>query len=447
MIIAAGSASDERIMRLFLAIAVIVVVARLAGWLFARMRQPPVIGELIAGILLGPTALGALPGDLSVALFPEDIVPLLAVVANLGLVMFMFLTGLELELGTLRRRSRSAVTISLASVGLPFALGILLAAVLYPGHDTGHDGAGFVAFALFIATAVSVTAFPVLARILSDAGIRGTQLGSLVLACAAVEDVIAWTMLALALAVAAAQSLWDVPQIVGASVLFAAGMMLLVRPLLTRVLTSRRSGRISDPALLALAVCGTVLSSYVTGAIGVHLVLGAVLFGITFPRLPALRDRLQRGLGPVALSVLLPVFFALPGLSINLRESLDGGIGELALIFAVACAGKLVGATGAARALGIAWREATAIGALINTRGLMELVVLNVGHSAGIIDDHLYGLFVLMAIATTLMAGPVLNVLYPRGEFPRQIPRARVRRPALGGVLPRDPVPVDAGAE
>jgi Kef-type K+ transport system membrane component KefB len=442
--IVASSAADERIMRLFLAIAVIVVVARMAGWVFARLHQPPVIGELIAGIVLGPTVLGGLPGDPSGALFPDDIVPLLAVIANLGLVIFMFLTGLELELGTLRRRSRSALTISLASVGLPFALGLVLAMALYPAHHSGHD-AGFLAFALFVATAVSVTAFPVLARILSDAGIRSTELGSLVLASAAIEDVIAWTMLALALAVAAASSLWDVPQIVGASALFAAAMIVLVRPLLTRVLKGRRSGAVGDPGLLALAVCGTVLCSCVTGAIGVHLVLGAALFGLAFPRLPGLRDRLQRNLGPLALSVLLPVFFALPGLAINLRESFDAGVGELALILLVACAGKLVGAMGAARAVGIRWREATAIGALINTRGLMELVVLNVGHSVGIIDDHLYGLFVVMAVTTTVMAGPVLNWLYPRGEVPRHLPRAPARRPAWGrSVLPREAVAADA---
>jgi Kef-type K+ transport system membrane component KefB len=449
MTLATISAADDRLIRLFLAIAIIVAVARLAGWAFARMRQPPVIGELLAGIALGPTVLGALPGDPSSALFPDEVIPLLAVVATLGLILFVFLTGLELDLGLLRRRSRSVFTISTASVGLPFALGLLLAAVLFPSHHRvdGHE-VEFIAFALFIATAVSVTAFPVLARIVGDNGMRRTELGSLVIACAAVEDVLAWTMLTLALAVAAAQTLWDLPQILGAAVLFAAIMILFIRPLLARAVGGERSREAQDPALLALAACGTALSACVTGAIGVHLVLGAVIFGVAFPRSPGVRERLERTLGPLTLSVLLPVFFALPGLSLNLWDGLDAaGLGELALILAVACVGKLVGATGAARGLGIAWRESTAIGVLINTRGLMEIVVLNVGHTAGIIDTQLYSLFVIMAVTTTLMAGPVLHLLYPSREVPRHLPmtrggRSRIDRRAVpGGALPADAGP------
>jgi Kef-type K+ transport system membrane component KefB len=448
--LATASSAGGTVPRVLLAIAVIVAVARVLAWAFGRLRQPPVVGELLAGLLLGPTVLGALPGDLTGALFPEEIRRLLDVVGNLGLVLFMFLIGLELDLDMLRRRSRSALTISLASVGVPFILGLLLAFVLYPAHRRvgGHDVA-FAGFALFIGTALSVTAFPVLARILADAGLRGTGLGTLVLACAAIEDVIAWALLTLALAVATAQGLWEVPRIVGGSVVFAATAIVLGRPLLAHVLARGGSREIGDHVLIGLAVCGTACSAWITGAIGVHVVLGAVIFGIAFPRQAVLRARLHSAVEPLTVSVLLPVFFALPGLGLDLGHSMPAHASELVLILAVACAGKLAGAAGAARAVGIPWREATAIGVLINTRGLMELVVLNVGHAAGIIDDQLYGLFVVMAVTTTLAAGPVLRTLY-RADEVRGVARRReqpARPPSRARRARRRLAPAETRAE
>jgi Kef-type K+ transport system membrane component KefB len=420
MTIASASSSDDLVLRVLLALIAIVVTARMLGFVFARLHQPAVIGELLAGIVLGPTLLG----DVTGGAFGPEVKSALSVIGNLGLVVFAFLVGLELDLGMLRRRGRTTVTISLASVGVPFAFGLLAAAILYPAHRrVGGEIVEFSAFALFIGTALAITAFPVLARILAQGGLLRTDLGILVLACAAVEDLIAWTLLALTLAVASADSAWQLPQILGGTALFAAVLLLAGRPLLHRLLAGGRSRSIGDPALLALAVGGAVLSACVTGVIGVHLILGAVLFGIAFPRGPVLRARLERSLQPMTMTVLLPVFFALPGLGVNLRDSLAGGVGPLLLVLGVACAGKLLGATGAARGIGTPWRESVAIGVLMNTRGLMELVALNVGHSAGIIDDELYGLFVIMAVATTLIAGPALRLLYPTGHVSRPAPR------------------------
>ena len=406
----ATAAPGHLLPRVLLALVAIVAVARLLGWVFARAGQPPVIGELIAGLLLGPTLLG----DFSSTVFASDVRDALGVLANLGLIVFMFLVGLHLDLDLLRRRTRSALSISLASVGVPLVLGIGLAAILYPAH--GH-GVAFAGFALFIATALAVTAFPVLARILADTGLARTGLGALALACAAIEDVIAWVLLTLALAVATTQGVWEVPRTLIGALGFAALLLLVVRPLLRRLAGS------SDELLIAVAVCGTAVSACVTELVGVHLVLGAVLFGIAFPREAA--QRLERSLQPLVAIVLLPVFFALPGLAIDLSDRLP--IVELVLIVAVACIGKFVAATGAARGVGMPWRESVAIGTLMNTRGLMELVVLNVGHSAGIIDDTLYGLFVVMAVVTTVAAGPVMRRLYPSG---RQV-QVLQRRPAL----------------
>jgi Kef-type K+ transport system membrane component KefB len=422
MTLASAAPSDGSMAAVLLSLAVIVVAARGLGWVFGRFQQPVVLGEILAGIVLGPSVIGALPGNPTEFLIPGDTRPFLNVLANLGLVVFMFLVGLELDLQSLRRRSRMAMTISVSSVAFPFALGVPLALVLYAQHH-GAPGAEvhLLPFVLFIGTAVSVTAFPVLARILADRGLGRTELGSLVLTCAALEDLGAWALLTGALAVAASQSLWQLPRILASAVLFAGLLVVLGRPLLGRLLIRRAPTVIDQRALLSVAICGAGLSACVTAAIGIHLVLGAFLFGLSFPRHPGVRARLQRALEPLAGSVLLPVFFILPGLRIDLHSIGLAGARDLLLILVVATVGKLAGATGAARALGIRWRDSLAIGALINTRGLMELIVLNVGLSAGVIDPELYGLFVVMAIATTLMSGPMLRLLYPDGRAPRTL--------------------------
>ncbi|MEA2143739.1 MAG: hypothetical protein QOI64_2169, partial [Solirubrobacteraceae bacterium] len=272
---ATAAASDVIAAQILLAVVVIVVAARVAATLMARLRQPAVIGELLVGIVLGPTLLGALPGNLPELLFPPEARPLLSAIGNLGLVLFMFLLGLELDVGRLRRRNRAATTIALSSVALPFGLGVLLALALEPVASSAGHGGGFVALALFVGTAVSVTAFPVLARILSDTGLARTELGALALTCAAMQDVLAWVLLAVALAVAGSGAIADLAWIPPALLAFVAVVWLLVRPLLARLAARCAASPGASPALLAAAIAGAALSAYVTGAIGMHFVLGA----------------------------------------------------------------------------------------------------------------------------------------------------------------------------
>lgn len=424
-------APEELAVAVLLALVVIVTCARLVGWLFVRIRQPPVIGELLTGILLGPTFLGLIANDATSTLFPADTRPFLALIGSLGLIIFMFLVGLEIDLRVLKARGGTAIRISLASVGLPFVLGIGLALWLYDGSDS----VALLPFALFIATAVSITAFPVLARIVADSGLWRTELGMLVLACAAFEDVIAWTLLACALAAAAADGFWDLPGTFAGTLAFATASIAIGRPLLRGVV-----GRVHGHGLLALAVCGASASACVTSVLGTHLVFGAFIFGVAFPRDAAVRSALTSGLAPLTTAVLLPVFFVLPGLQLDLWQSGVAGIWQFAAILVVACVGKLVGAGAAALRNGLGWRDATAIGVLINTRGLMEIVVLNVGLSAGVIGLELYGLFVVMAIVTTLMAGPVLRALYHDREVPARLGRRVRGRAPVPDVF--NPVPV-----
>ncbi|MEA2194572.1 MAG: hypothetical protein QOG42_1006 [Solirubrobacteraceae bacterium] len=428
--------SDAVAAQVLLAVVVIVLAARVAGALLERLGQPAVIGELIAGIALGPTLLGALPGHLPELLFPHDVRPLLSAIGNLGLVLFMFLLGLELDASRLRRRPRAAATIALSSVAVPFGLGILLALALHPATaSTGHHAGAFLPLALFVGTAVSVTAFPVLARILVDTGLQRTELGGLALTCAAMQDALAWVLLGIALAVAGATGLGDLARIPLEMLAFLAVVWLVVRPLLGRFAAQRARPAGASPALLTIAIAGAALSAYVTGAIGLHFVLGAFVFGAAFPRGHGLRADLDAKLTPLTTAALLPIFFAVPGLGVNLRAIEPDGLLALSLIFAVACAGKLVGATAAARAVGIRWREAVALGTLMNTRGLMELIVLNIGLAAGILDTRLYGLFVVMAVATTLMTAPLLRALYRDRSVPEHLAvAAPARRAPHSGV-------------
>ena len=280
----AANLDEYVIPRTFLGIAVIIVVARLMGLLERRLRQPAVIGEIVGGILLGPTLLGALPGALDEKLFPVETKDFLKLIANLGLVVFMFIVGMELDLKPIRGKERVAGAVSLCSVILPFSLGILLASFLHSDHDM-IDGitVDFLPFALFIGASMSITAFPVLARILADRGMYRTQIGVLALASAAVNDVIAWSLLAIVVAVIDSSGLYDFPIIVGEAVLFVVVMFLVVKPLLERVAaTYRRVGRLT-PGVMAVLIVGFLVSAFVTSEIGIHLIFGAFVFGAIMP--------------------------------------------------------------------------------------------------------------------------------------------------------------------
>jgi Kef-type K+ transport system membrane component KefB len=400
------------VLTILVAVAVITIVARIGGALLERVGQPSVIGELGAGIVFGPTVLGLFPGDLDHVIFDDAARPALNAIAQLGLVIFIFLIGLELDMSAVRRRRRAATAIAASSFGLPFALGVLAAIPLYAVYGQGAPAQpAFLPFALFLGIALSVTAVPVLARLLAHAGLLETELGTLALTCATLQDAAAWGVLAVALGLATGSGIGGGAVAIGWALLLVVVMIAVVRPILARVVQRLALPSVSSPTLLVTAVAGTAMSAALSGAAGLHFVLGAFLFGVAFPRSGVLRAQLMERLSPITHAVLLPVFFFLPGLQVNLRE-LDGrDLGTLALICAIACVGKLVGTAAAARPLGMSWRETGMLGVLMNTRGLVELIVLNIGLAAGVIETRLYAVMVIMAIATTLMAGPLMRLL------------------------------------
>jgi Kef-type K+ transport system membrane component KefB len=424
---------DEIAALVFLDIAVIVVVARLMGMLFRKLRQPAVVGEIIAGIALGPSLLGQFPGNLTVELFPLDVRPYLRVVAQIGLIIFMFIVGLELDVALIRGKEKVAATISLASVILPFSLGVGLAVLLHNNHDVvAGKNVDFLPFALFIGASMSVTAFPVLARILTERGMYRTEIGAVTLACAAVDDILAWSILAVVLAVVAATGAWGLPLILLESVGFVAVMFLVVRPQLRRLVTAyEKAGRLT-PNILSVVIVGFLVSAYITDHIGIHSIFGAFVFGVVMPRenSRALFHEILEKLEQVSVLLLLPVFFIATGLNVDIRGIGGTGYGELALVLLVACTGKFVGAAAAARLLGYRPRKASAIGVLMNTRGLTELVILNIGLAVGVLDKTLFTILVLMAIFTTVITEPLLRLVYPDKLLARDI--AEAERQALG---------------
>ncbi|HEX9065943.1 MAG TPA: cation:proton antiporter [Streptosporangiaceae bacterium] len=423
--------TDTDVQLLLADLAIIIVLARLLGAAAKRIGQPPVLGEIVAGILLGPTIWGtAITGTL----FPPTLIPPLTALADLGLVLFMFVVGYEVDLGLVRGRERVAASVALGSIVVPLALGCGLGAWLahrYHAHNT-------TVFVLFFGTAMSITAFPVLARILTDRGLHRTRVGGMALAAASVDDVLAWALLAVVIAVAGAGSGHGQLRLALAPV-YAAVMIWLVRPglrWLARVF--ERQGRLT-PNVLAAVLALLLASSYLTDWMGVKFIFGAFIFGIVMPRdVPALREAILDRLEQISVIVLLPVFFVVAGLNVNLRGIGLAGLIDLVLIMIVAVAGKFGGAYFGARATGVRTRQAGAIAALMNTRGLTEIVILTVGLQLGILSPSLFTLMVVMAILTTGMTGPLLKVIYPNRIMERDIAeadRAALGRPAAHRIL------------
>lgn len=391
---------------LLLGLAVIILGAGLLGRLARRLGQPAVIGEVLAGILMGPTLFG---GAVARTLLPTDIRPFLSALANVGVAVFMFLVGLELDRNLLRGTGRVAVTVSLSSILLPCGLGIALGTLLARSHPTDNR----LGFVLFMGVAMSITAFPVLARILIDRDMNRLPLGGLALTCAAIDDVLAWSLLAVVVTVIGAEGdqwrmLLAVP--------YLALMLLAVRRLLKRLVTARgRTGRLTT-GQISVVLAGLLISGGVTEWIGLHFIFGAFLFGIVMPRSAGidLRGELHERIGLVSNVLLLPVFFIVAGLRVDLSHVDGVDLVELGLILIAAIGGKFAGAFIAARANGLGGRTAATLATLMNTRGLTELIILSVGLQLGVLDTKLYSLMVVMAVVTTAMAGPLLAILYPR---------------------------------
>jgi K+:H+ antiporter len=396
--------------RILLDIAVILVAARAGAALFERFGQPGVIGEIVAGVALGPTLLGAFPDDPSAALFPADAMEVLKAIGQLGLALFMFQVGWELDLGVVRRRERAALFISLASVVVPFGLGLALAAYLHPRYA---DDVPFWPFALFIGAALSLTAFPVLARLLAQLRLSRTPTGGLVISAAAIDDVLGWSALAVALAVLASGDAWDYVRIVLETAALVAIVWLVLRPLFRRLVAG------DSPVGHALVLPLMLGVAYATEAIGIHAVFGAFLAGAAMPRIEPGSDAARARDGIFAAAALLvPIYFVVSGMGVDIPGLDASDAAVFVLILAAACVGKFSGAFAGGRAAGVPAREAVAIAVLMNTRGLIEIVLLTVGRDAGLIDDRLFTLFSLMAIATTLATAPILRRTAPAAWAP-----------------------------
>jgi Kef-type K+ transport system membrane component KefB len=412
---ASKRSAEETFGRLMLAIAVVILAARLVGALMTRIGQPQVMGEVLAGILLGPTLLGAVAPAVKDYLFPSDIVPLLSAAADIGLAFFMFLVGLELNPAALRGRMPAAALISNVSAAFPIMLGVALAVPLYVlvGPDRG-----FVPFALFIGVSMSITAFPVLARIVLERRMLKRPVGAIALAAAAIDDVTAWSLLALASAIAVAGSSLQIIRVVGLAILFSTLMALVGRRLLARVSDAYDEAGTVPAGWIAAIFVGVLLSSYASQQIGIAAIFGAFVMGLIMPRRTDLTDDVNRRVQDFVVTVLLPLFFVVTGLKTNVGQLNRPELWVLTLaIFAVAVLGKWVGAAVAARFSGFGLREAAAIGALMNTRGLTELIVLNIGLELGVITPALFTMLVIMALATTFMAGPLLRLIDRTGEL------------------------------
>jgi Kef-type K+ transport system membrane component KefB len=410
---AAVSTESHVLARLVIALSVIVGATRLLGAAFRRLGQPAVVGELLAGILLGPSVVGAIAPMLQAVIFPSVVLPPLGLLAELSVVLFMFIVGLELDMSLLAGNARAAALISHASIVLPFLMGSALSLTLYPAL-AGATGS-FTVFALFVGVAMSVTAFPVLARILTDYDLHRSKLGLIALSSAAVDDVTAWCLLAVVVGVARAEAGAGLVT-TGLTAVFIGLMLMVVRPLVVRM-----AARDPGPASIGPLVGGLVLSVLAADAIGIHGLFGAFLFGALIPsHSPAAIALTSRLRGAVTL--LLPTFFAVTGLRTQVGL-ISGPAAWLTCvtILVVACAGKFGGSYVAARAGRLPAREALAIGALMNTRGLVQLVVLDVGLNLKVISPALFAMLVLMALVTTAATTPVLSLLGWRSSTSRAI--------------------------
>jgi Kef-type K+ transport system membrane component KefB len=424
-----ADAVQQPLPRLLVQLLVILLATRGLGALARRVGQPAVIGEIAAGLLLGPSLLGWLAPAASGALFPDASLSILRLLSQVGVLLFMFVVGVELEPSRLRGHAGVAIAVSNAGIVVPFILGVTLAFALYAPY--APDGVPFHSFALFCGIATSITAFPVLARILEDHRLTQTPLGVTALACAAVDDVTAWSILAFVVAVTTSGgALSTLLLTTGLSALFVLVMLNAVRPALARVLTPARVGDSLSKEHVAIVLAVMLTAALATEVIGIHALFGAFVAGTIMPLGGTFRAVLRERFDSLTSVLLLPIFFAYTGLRthLGLLDDLASWTTCLAIV-AVATTGKLGGTTLAARWTGLPWRDAVALGALMNTRGLMELVALNVGHDLGILSPEIFTMMVLMALVTTAMTGPLLTLSLEWGRR-RRLTEAGVTRPS-----------------
>ena len=391
-------------------IVTIILVARFFGWVFKKIGQPTVIGEIIAGIVLGPSLVGMYFPEFSAALFPVESLGNLKFLSQIGLILFMFVIGMELDMKVLKNKANEAVVISHASIVIPFALGIGLAYFVY--DQFAPEGVKFLSFSLFMGIALSITAFPVLARIVQERGIHKTKLGAIVITCAAADDITAWCILAVVIAIVKAGTFVSSLYIIMLALLYVLAMIFIVKPFLKRIGDLYGSKDSIVKPVVAIFFLVLIISSYATEVIGIHALFGAFMAGAIMPDIPKFRTIFIEKVEDVALILLLPLFFVFTGLKTEIGLLNDPYLWKVTgFIILVAIVGKFLGSALAAKFVGQSWRDSLTIGALMNTRGLMELIVLNIGLELKVLTPEVFTMMVIMALVTTFMTGPALDLI------------------------------------
>lgn len=391
-------------------IVVIILVARLFGWIFQKIGQPSVIGEIIAGIVFGPSLIGNYFPEFSLALFPVESFSNLQFLSQIGLILFMFVIGMELDLKVLKNRAHDAVVISHASIIIPFALGMGLAYYIY--ESFAPESVKFSSFALFIGIAMSITAFPVLARIVQERGLHKTKLGTMVITCAAADDITAWCLLAAVIAIVKAGSFLSSLYVIALAAMYVLTMIKVVRPFLKRVAELHTTQETLGKPIVAIFFVTLIMSAYATEVIGIHALFGAFMAGAIMPENVKFRNVFIEKVEDVALVLLLPLFFVYTGLRTQIGLLNDPYLWKVTgLIILVAVVGKFIGSALAAKYVRQDWKNSLIIGALMNTRGLMELVVLNIGYDLGVLGPEIFAMMVVMALVTTFMTGPAIDLI------------------------------------
>ncbi len=401
---------SEPLTILLLQIIVIISFARLFGFLFKKIGQPAVIGEIVAGIILGPSLVGAYFPGVNEFLFPAASLSSLQFISQIGLILFMFIIGMELDLKAIGKQAYGAVIISHASIIIPYTLGMGLAYFIY--KDYAPAGTSFLSFALFMGIAMSITAFPVLARILHEKGLTRSRLGAMALTCAAADDLTAWCILAAVIALVKSGSSTSAVYTIALSVLYVLFMLKVLHPMLQQLGHMYSSRKKMQTPIIAFIFMILIVSSYITSIIGIHALFGAFIAGVIMPSNLSFRKIVIEKIEDVSIILLLPLFFVITGLRTQIGLLNESHLWiSFGWILLVAVAGKFGGSALAARIVGQSWKDSLSIGVLMNTRGLMQLIVLNIGYDLGILSPEIFAMMVLMALVTTFMTGPALDFI------------------------------------
>jgi Kef-type K+ transport system membrane component KefB len=394
---------------LLLQIIIIVGLARIFGYLFRLTGQPSVVGEIVAGIIIGPSVAGLFFPGFSAVIFPKESLINLQFLSQIGLAFFMFIVGMELDISKIKAKAGDALVISHATISFNYFLGITLSFFLF--ENFAPPNISFLSFALFMGIAMSITAFPVLARILQERKLTKTPLGNLAITCAAIDDITAWCLLALIIGIVKADNPAGAVLTISLAIIFVLFSHIVTGPLLNRLQDKNIDGKHSRTVII-LAFVVLFTSAYIAQLIGIHALFGAFLAGTVMPDKMRFKEILTDKIEDVSVVILLPIFFAFTGLRTQIGLLNEGGLWlTCLLVIAIASTGKIAGATITSRLMGSRWKDACSLGVLMNTRGLMELVVLNIGYDLGILSPGIFAIMVLMALSTTFMTGPLLSLI------------------------------------